>query len=110
MAYGAYVDLSKYESLSMNEKWAEAMSILYRPITKKVGNFYDIRPYEGMILEDVFLDVTMDVHFGAMGFFFSILKDVQKGILNYLSQTKEVPHNILSILEENGNLTHPFTN
>lgn len=110
MAYGAYIDLSKYESLSMDKKWAEAMSILYRPIVKKAGKFYDIRPYEGMILDEIFLDVTMDIHFGAMGFFFSILKDVQKGILKYLSQQKEVPHNILSILEENGNLTHPYTN
>jgi len=110
IAYGAYVDLSKYETLKMDEKWAEAMSILYRPITKKVGEFYEIRPYEGMILDELFLDVPMDVHFGAMGFFFSILKDVQKGILNYLSQTKEIPPSILSILEENGRATQLFTN
>lgn len=110
IAYGAYVDLSKYETLKMDEKWSEAMSILYRPITKKVGEFYEIRPYEGMILEELFLDVPMDIHFGAMGFFFSILKDVQKGILNYLSQTKVIPRNILSILEENGKATQLFTN
>jgi hypothetical protein len=110
MAYGAYVDLSKYETLKLDEKWAEAMSILYRPVTKKMGEFYDIRPYEGMVLGEPFLDVPMDVHFGAMGFFFSILKDVQKGILNSLSQMKEVPPSILSILEENGRATQLFTN
>ena len=110
MAYGAYVDLTKYEELKMDENWAEVMSILYRPIVKSSGALYEIRPYEGMILEELFLDVTMDVHFGAMGFFFSILKDVQKGILNSLSRMKEIPRSILSILEKNGRATQLFSN
>ena len=110
MAYGAYVDLTKYEELKMDENWAEVMSILYRPIVKSSGALYEIRPYEGMILEELFLDVTMDVHFGAIGFFFSILKDVQKGILNSLSRMKEVPPSILSILEKNGRATQLFSN
>jgi hypothetical protein len=110
MAYGAYVDLSKYETLKLDEKWAEAMSILYRPIVKSSGNLYEIRGYEGMILEDLFLDVTMDVHMGAMGFFFSILRDVQKGILNSLKEMEGLPPSILTILEKSGNLTHQFTN
>lgn len=109
MAYGAYVDLTKYEELKMDENWAEVMSILYRPIVKSSGALYEIRPYEGMILEDLFLDVPMNIHFGAMGFFFSILKELQKDILNSLSQTKVLPPSILSILEKSGNLTHPFT-
>lgn len=109
MSYGAYVDLTKYEELRMDEKWAEVMSILYRPIVKSSGALYEIRPYEGMILEDLFLDVPMNIHFGAMGFFFSILKELQKDILNSLNQTKVLPPSILSILEKSGNLTPPFT-
>lgn len=109
MSYGAYVDLTKYEELKMDEKWAEVMSILYRPIVKSSGALYEIRPYEGMILEDLFLDVPMNIHFGAMGFFFSILKELQKDILNSLNQTKVLPPSILSILEKSGNLTPPFT-
>lgn len=109
MSYGAYVDLTKYEELTMDEKWAEVMSILYRPIVKSSGALYEIRPYEGMILEDLFLDVPMNIHFGAMGFFFSILKELQKDILNSLNQTKVLPPSILSILEKSGNLTPPFT-
>lgn len=109
MAYGAYVDLTKYEELKLDENWAEVMSILYRPIVKSSGALYEIRPYEGMILDELFLDVPMDVHFGTMGFFFSLLKDVQKGILSYLSQMKEVPRSILSILEKNGRATQLST-
>jgi len=80
MAYGAYVDLGKYENLTIDDKWHEVMSIL-----------------------------DMEVHFGALGFFTNLLQDCQKGILKYLKETGEIPTNILSILERSGKLTLPST-
>ena len=109
MAYGAYVDLGKYENLTIDDKWHEVMSILYRPVTKKIGLSYEIETYNGVINSEQFLNVDMEVHFGALGFFTNLLQDCQKGILKYLKETGEIPTNILSILERSGKLTLPST-
>jgi hypothetical protein len=109
MAYGAYVDLGKYENLTIDDKWHEVMSILYRPIKKKIGLSYEIEAYNGVMNPDIFLNVDMEVHFGALGFFISLLQDCQKGILKYLKETGEIPTNILTILERSGKLTLPST-
>jgi hypothetical protein len=101
--YGAYVDISKYNEMELDEKWAEVMSILYRPITKRMGNLYEVESYSGKIDREVWLDVTMDVHFGAWFFFINLSKELLKGILN---STKEagLPPNIKSILERSGEI------
>lgn len=101
--YGAYVDISKYNEMELDEKWAEVMSILYRPITKRIGSLYEVEGYSGKIDKEKWLDVTMDVHFGAWFFFINLSKDLLKGILN---STKEagLPPNINSILERSGEI------
>jgi hypothetical protein len=109
MAYGAYVDLGKYENLTIDDKWHEVMSILYRPLKRKIGLSYEIEAYNGVMNPDIFLNVDMEVHFGALGFFISLLQDCQKGILKYLKETGEIPTNILTILERSGKLTLPST-
>ena len=69
MSYGAYVDLQKYKELKIDKDWAEIMCILYRPVTNQIGELYEIEPYSAKIDKKLFMDVTMDVHFGAMFFF-----------------------------------------
>lgn len=110
MSYGAYVDITKYETLNIDDKWAEIMSILYRPVSKKVGKLYEIQPYTGDVNKEKFLNVSMDTHFGAVFFFKSLLMDLSKSTLNSLMHITEVPHNIKSILEKNGNLIHQLLN
>jgi hypothetical protein len=112
MAYGAYVDLGKYETLQIDDKWAEVMSILYRPVTKQIGESYQIKAYDAVLDGELFLDIPMHVHFGALSFFFRLLTDYQKGILKYLEtqQEVEIPHHIKSILAESGKLTLQSTN
>jgi hypothetical protein len=110
MAYGAYVDISKYETMDIDNNWAEIMSILYRPVEKHVGKLYDIKTYDGKIDGEKFLDVTMDVHFGAIFFFKTLLTDLQKDTLKYLTGLTGLPHNIKSTLEKNGNLTQVLSN
>jgi hypothetical protein len=112
MSYGAYVDISKYESIEINDKWADIMSILYRPVTKKVGKLYDIEPYKAKIDGSKFLDVTMDVHFGAIFFFKTLLKDLLSFIPKSLTKEMgmEIPHSMQSILERSGNLIHHLSN
>lgn len=103
MAYGAYLDIAAYEDLNINKKWAEVMNILYRPITNKVGNLYDVKPYDGKGDSDKFNSVTMDIHFGALFFLERLLMDLLKGIQNSLMDMEEMPAAIKSILEKNGN-------
>ena len=111
MAYGAYVDISKYERLEINAKWAEIMSILYRPVVKKQGALYDIKSYDGTLQPEKFMKVGMDVHFGALFFLINLLKDLQKGILKSLKAGyQEIPHNIKSILLKSGETTPPLSN
>lgn len=113
MAYGAYVDISKYETMAIDKKWAEIMSILYRPVIKEAGALYDIRPYDGNIDGDKFMDVSMDVHFGSLFFFKNLLtdllSDIQKSLTGELEEM-DLPLKLKRILHENGNLTHQLSN
>ena len=110
MAYGAYVDITKYESINIDESWAEIMSILYRPVVKKVGQLYEIQPYSGNIDKDRFLNVSMDAHFGAVFFFKSLLMDLSKDTLSSLMDLKEISPSISTTLERSGKLIHQLSN
>jgi hypothetical protein len=111
MAYGAYVDITKYETIEINKEWAEIMSILYRPVTNKKGKLYDIKAYDGVIDGDKFLNVGMDVHFGAIFFFKTLLKDLLSSTLKFSEMKMEtLSPNIRRILERSGSLTQALNN
>lgn len=102
MSYGAYADISQYDTVSIDKNWAKIMSILYRPITKKDKHgLYTIQQYDGKLDEKKWLEVTMDIHFGTLFFFLNLQMDLMKDTLNSLTET-EVPPNIKSILAESG--------
>jgi len=104
MSYGAYVDISKYESIAIDDNWSQIMNILYRPIEKVFKGYYTIKQYDGNLDNQKWYDVTMDVHFGAYFFFVRLLKGLQNSTLNSTMQTSEIPHSIKSILEKSGKL------
>lgn len=83
MSYGAYLDLSKAETLSIDKDWGKICSILYRKVTKKQGALYEIEPYNSKTIVDEkkWLDVNMDFHFGCFFFFTRIYKDLLNAIL-----------------------------
>lgn len=111
MAYGAYCDISKYGSVSIDKNWAKIMDILYRPVESKLKETYTIKPYEGKIDETKWLNVGMDVHFGTLFFFLYTLTDLSNYILNSsMSKTEELPLNILQTLERNGEAMHQLLN
>lgn len=110
ISYGAYVDISKYDTITADKNWADIMSILYRPVTNKRLKQYDIQPYKGLVDGSKFLNVGMDVHFGAVFFFNRLSMDLLKDTLKSLTTQEMFPHNLKSILEENGNPTLPYTN
>jgi len=113
MAYGAYLDIAKYENVSIDDKWGEIMSILYRPVTNKMGALYDIEPYTGKLYSEVFNSVTMDVHFGALFFLINLQTDLLKSTLkSSMPELTQVPllQKLRQTLDENGKAIHPLFN
>ena len=109
MSYGAYVDISKFGQLTIDDNWAKIMSILYRPITDKKGDMYTIEAYKGEIDDKLFLQVPMDIQFGCLFFFVNLLTDLLSGTLKYL-KVEGMPPNIKSILEKSGEITKRLLN
>ena len=103
MSYGAYADITQYDTITIDDNWAKIMSILYRPVTKKVRDTYEIERYTGRIDSDKFLDVSMDKHFGTLFFFVHLSTDLVKSILNSTKEAVTQP-NIKSILEKSGEI------
>ena len=104
MSYGAYLDISKFENMGIDENWPKILSVLYRPIQKETGGLYTIQEYKGWKEweTDKWYDVNMDFHFGCFFFFNRLYKDLSLGILNSLKESPEIPRNIKSILDESG--------
>lgn len=101
MAYGAYADISKYDVINIDDNWAKVMNILYRPVTHKKGELYSIETYTGKEDWEKFLDVPMDVHFGALFFLLNLQSSLLNSILKS-SMEMEALHSIRPILEKNG--------
>jgi hypothetical protein len=101
MAYGAYADISKFGTIGIDENWAKIMNILYRPVSKKIGDMYSIQPYTGDDKYEKWLNVPMDIHFGALFFLLNLQTNLLNSILKS-SMEMEVPHNIKPILARSG--------
>ena len=80
MSLGEYIDLD--ENLGNWDNMHKAMSVLYRPITFKKGNKYNIEPYNGM--NEALKYMPLDVVFSAMVFFWNLNNELVQAILNYL--------------------------
>lgn len=109
MAYGAYADISKFQTIEIDDNWAKIMNILYRPIEKKKGDMYSIKQYTGETDYEKFLNVGMDVHFGTLFFLLNLQIDLLNFTLNFL-KVEELPHNIKQILARSGELMQPLLN
>jgi hypothetical protein len=110
MSYGAYIDICSYDVIEIGDKWADVMSILYRPIVNKIGKLYETKTYDGNVNPAPFLSLGMDIHLGALFFLRTLWVDLLNATQNYLTSLVEIPPNIKSILDENGNLTLPLSN
>jgi hypothetical protein len=108
MAYGAYLDISNYKAIELNEEWIDIVSILYREVKKKRGALYEIKTYKGVEPweSEKWMDMGMDFHFGCFFFFNRLYKDLQQGILKSTMNHPEISPNIKSILEESGKVIH----
>lgn len=67
------------------DNYAHLTSVLYRPITKKAGAFYQIEEYTGDETKaELFKDVPMDVVVGATLFFWTLNRELLSNILSHL--------------------------
>jgi hypothetical protein len=87
ITFGEYVDLDTY--LNDWDNIHKAMNVLYRPITIERKNTYLIEDYEGA---DVYSlkNITLDIVFGSIVFFWKLKKELWKHILKYLTNHKEI--------------------
>jgi len=111
MTYGAYADITRYETISIDTNWKNIMNILYRPVVSKgKGGTYEIQSYEGNTNPDKWLDVSMNYHFGCMFFFVNLSMDLLNSTLNSTIPTMEVPQNYKQILERSGKIIQQSLN
>ena len=85
------------------------MNILYRPIVKKQGELYTIKPYVPNDDDSKWLSVGMDIHFGALFFFVHLSIDLLSSTLKS-TMAMDLPPNIKSILARSGNHIPQYLN
>jgi len=86
ISLGEYIDLD--ENITSWETMHKAMSVLYRPITHKKEERYDIEKYKGLQYSDRFRNMPVDVALGANFFLFNLGIELLEVTLNY---SKEEP-------------------
>ena len=87
MTLGEYVDLD--ENFTDWDTMHKAMAVLYRPVTFKKGDRYQIEEYNGLDNAETMKQIPLDVVMGCMFFFWNLNEELLKTTLNYLSQ--EIP-------------------
>ena len=102
MTYGAYLDISKYDKITIDNNWTKIMSILYRPIVSKSGKLYEIKEYNAMEDDTIFLKTTMDTNFGCISFFLFLRSDLALYTLKSLKEGGEMNLLLQSIMERSG--------
>ena len=102
MTLGEYIDLD--ETFTDWDTMHKAMAVLFRPVSFKKGDRYQIEDYEGLDKAELMKQMPLDVVMGCMFFFWSLNEELLKTTLNYLNQ--EVPKQLtteqLKTLAKNG--------
>ena len=85
---GEYTDLDKY--ISNWDMMHNAMAVLYRPVTKKLKDKYQIEEYNGSYTYcDAMKFMPVDVALGAVVFFYNLGNELLKSTIHYLENNKE---------------------
>lgn len=102
MTLGEYVDLD--ENFTDWDSMHKAMAVLFRPVTLKKGDRYQIEDYDGLEKAEQMKKMPLDVVMGAMVFFYRLNNELLKTTLNFLEQEvgKEMTTQQLQHLEKNG--------
>ena len=98
---GEFNDLDEY--ITDWQQMHKAMAVLYRPVTARLANRYDIEEYEGTSkYADVMKAAPLDVAIGAMVFFWTLGRDLSLASLTSLAKEKQMNLAPLRNLLKNG--------
>lgn len=96
MKSGEYIDLTN----NLGKDILSSMAVMYRPITRKFKDVYDIEKYNGTDNKEIFKNAPISVYLGAQVFFWNLTNDLLKLMPRYLE--KELTAEQLADLEKNG--------
>lgn len=82
MTFGEYIDLDQF--LGDWKDMYKAMAVLYRPIEKRIGKFYNIKEYSGDSYWEAMQLTPLDAVFSSTLFFYHLGIDLSKLMTNYL--------------------------
>jgi hypothetical protein len=118
MTYGEHVDLSAFAKTIWGQEphdythLPDLMAILYRPLTQRVGDRYEIKGYDSDKVDHkkVMLSMSMDKVQGALLFFSSIRKKLLTDSLPYLVEelkkvTMEVQRSVMDLTSDGDGTT-----
>ena len=102
MTLGEYIDLDN--TLTDWQTMHKAMSVLYREVTVKKDNRYQIEDYQGSTNAELLKQMPLDVVMGCLVFFYSLSNELLQTTLRYLSREMEENLNTeqRQILDQNG--------
>jgi hypothetical protein len=99
MSFGEYVDLDSYF-----KDWQDmhkAMSVLYRPVTQKYSDRYNIEKYKADDGEHM-KQMPLDACFSSIVFFYNLGNDLSRTMLDYMRPEEREIFLQSQILDQNG--------
>ena len=97
ISWGEYMDIE--QNLTSWETYHIALAVMYRPITKRYKDTYEIMEYKGdTAFHDLFKIIGLDIALSASVFFYNLEKALLKDTLQYLGQETEQTSQILTSL------------
>jgi hypothetical protein len=88
MSWGEYMDLEKY--IGSWDTYHRAMAVMYRPITRKKGDMYEIAEYNGTELyAEVMRFAPLDVVQSSSVFFYNLGTELHRAFLAYMQRNLE---------------------
>lgn len=96
MKSGEYIDLTN----NLGKDIFASMAVMYRPITRKFKDVYDIEKYNGTDNKEIFKSAPISVYLGAQVFFWNLTNDLLKLMPQFLE--KELTAEQIADLERNG--------
>ena len=89
LSVGEFVDIEHFTTKGTYDHLAEIMGILYRPVTEKYGNHYDIEPYDDYDWQaDRMLDMPVDIAIAAIVFFYVHERKLTRNLRYSLAKKK----------------------
>jgi len=99
MTFGEYIDLES--NISNVETFHKAMAVMYRPITKKVKDRYEIFEYKGTDeFSDVMKYAPLNIVLGATVFFSTLGSDLVQHTLTSLEKEIQKNPKIMTLAKE----------